>query len=224
MAPPLRGVPVIRSGVIEVIGILAYGSLRTDPGCELAASIVDRQSVETPFPVEFARYSSTRGGAPTLVPVKSGACVNAEILTLDQAILIEDAGSMLWRRENRLEGSGKAYVRPKKPGCNDILIERLEDFGGVSIVLYTDFPAAGKLDYPNPRDLAEAAIKSVGQALPGQDAISYLVNARALGLETQLTRRYEEEILRLTGSSTLQEALEFARQGNVRPVNRRGHG
>jgi hypothetical protein len=53
------------------IGILAFGSLIGNPGDEIAALEIAaerRHGVLTPFPVEFARSSTKRGGAPTLVP------------------------------------------------------------------------------------------------------------------------------------------------------------
>ena len=55
------------------VGILAYGSLIEDRGPEIAAAKARIEpGVRTPFKVEFARTSSTRGGAPTLVPVSIG--------------------------------------------------------------------------------------------------------------------------------------------------------
>jgi len=53
------------------IGILAYGSLIIDPGPEIGPLIVRRITTVTPFVVEYARLSRTRGGAPTLVPHSS---------------------------------------------------------------------------------------------------------------------------------------------------------
>lgn len=66
------------------VGILAYGSLIEEPGVEIEPLIVERQQgIETPFPVEFARSSDTRQGAPTLVPVdQGGSLVPAEVLVL----------------------------------------------------------------------------------------------------------------------------------------------
>ena len=61
-----------------MVGILAYGSLIDDPGSEIGEVIADVISdIETPFSVEFARSSSTRSGAPTLIPVEAGgaSCV-----------------------------------------------------------------------------------------------------------------------------------------------------
>ena len=45
------------------IGILAYGSLIQEPGCEIAPAIVRRISCRTPFKVEYARKSNSRNGA-----------------------------------------------------------------------------------------------------------------------------------------------------------------
>jgi len=61
-------------------GIFAFGSLITDPEPELQPNIALRIKVKTPFPVEYARISRTRGGAPTLVPHECGAPVLAEVL------------------------------------------------------------------------------------------------------------------------------------------------
>jgi len=68
-----------------MIGILAYGSLITHPGQEIE-SVLDHviPDVMTPFPVEYARRSRSRAGAPTLVPVSAGCGtpVNAVVLVL----------------------------------------------------------------------------------------------------------------------------------------------
>jgi len=68
-----------------MIGILAYGSLITHPGQEIS-SVLDHviPDVMTPFPVEYARKSGTRAGAPTLVPVPigCGTPVKAVVLVL----------------------------------------------------------------------------------------------------------------------------------------------
>ena len=70
-------------------GILAFGSLINEPGPELNARIVMRIKTQTPFPVEYGRYSGrTRGGAPTLVPHTKGAPVRAEILVLDDDVSV----------------------------------------------------------------------------------------------------------------------------------------
>jgi hypothetical protein len=59
--------------------------------------------------------------------------------------------------------------------------------------------------------LAQAAIAGAGKADPGQDGITYLLDAMAAGIETPLTAAYETEILRQTGSGSLQDALTTAK-------------
>ena len=55
------------------VGILAYGSPIEDPGIEIEPFVSKRIcNVETPFNIEFARTSSSRNGAPALVPVTEG--------------------------------------------------------------------------------------------------------------------------------------------------------
>ena len=87
--------------MVNSVGILAYGSLIDDPGCEIKAVISCKlKGVQTPFNVEFARRSSTRGGAPTLVPVEEGgAPVKAVILVLEEQVSVDQAKDMLHRRE-----------------------------------------------------------------------------------------------------------------------------
>lgn len=193
-----------------MIGILAFGSLRTDPGPELEAEIIARRQATTPFPVEYARYSGTRGDAPTLVPVSSGSTVKAEILLLRDDVNIQDARDMLWRRETRREGTGERYTDPIRPGRNDVLVRDLSNFAGLATVLYADFAPEGKIANPDPQQLAEKAVQSVKRAKRTHDGISYLIDAKSAGVLTRLTSAYEAEILRLTGASTLTDARERA--------------
>jgi len=84
------------------VGILAYGSLLSDPGAELLPVIEQRiTGVLTPFEVEFARSSRTSAGAPTLVPVPdgAGARVQAQVLALKPDIDAETGKTLLYRRE-----------------------------------------------------------------------------------------------------------------------------
>lgn len=193
-----------------MIGILAFGSLRKDPGPELEAAMIGRRPVATPFPVEYGRYSQTRRNAPTLVPVSSGSSVKAEILVLRDDVSIENARDMLWRRETRRERTRERYKYPMHPGPNDVLVRDLSNFADLATVLYTDFAPEGKIPNPDPRQLAEKAVQSVKRAKRTHDGISYLIDARAAGVLTRLTPAYEAEILRLTGASTLTEARERA--------------
>src|SRR5581483_11635375 len=81
-------------------GIFGFGSLISDPGEELTRATARRQDLETPFAVEYGRSSNTRGGAPTLVPVKTGgAKVKATVFVLKDSISEQEARDILYRRE-----------------------------------------------------------------------------------------------------------------------------
>ena len=170
-----------------------------------------RIKLETPFPVEYARISRTRGGAPTLVPHKSGAPVSAEILVLDNDLSVAEARDMLSRRERRREGTGETYRRGTGENC--VLVEEFHDDPCVSTVLYTDFNPSGKIPYPTAADLAKRAIASVATAKEGMDGITYLMNAIRSGIETPLTADYKAEVLRQTVTLTLEDALKTAKGG-----------
>ena len=191
-------------------GIFGFGSLITDPGEELAAATERREELETPFAIEYGRSSGTRGGAPTLVPVKSGgAKVKATVFVLKDSVSEQEAENILWRRETRQVGSGKQYKRPKNPGPNSVLAAYSTNLLGLDKIFYTDFSDSGKLSNPTASQLAQLAVDSARDpdVKEGMDGITYLMNARKAGIETPLTPAYEKEILRLTGSSSLQEAL-----------------
>jgi hypothetical protein len=188
------------------LGILAFGSLINDPGKELLPKITMRINIPTPFGVEYGRYSQTRGGAPTLVPHQTGAPVEAEILVLDDAITLVEAKNMLWRRERRREGSLETYVEGTSP--NSVLVREWTDSPYVERVLYTDFNSDGKVAKPEVGELAQKAIQSVKAAKEGMDGIAYLMNNLKSGIKTKLTRNYEAEILKLTGTVSLGDALK----------------
>lgn len=187
------------------IGILAYGSLIDEPGEEIDAATVHRVTdVLTPFGIEFARQSSSRGGAPTLVPVQhGGSAVQGHVLVLD--VPESEATNRLWRRETRKVGSGRHYVPPPQIGPNTVVVKRLENFAGIKVVLYTEI--AANVEPLNADTLATLAIKSVSTATTGQDGISYLIAAQANGIKTELTEEYRAEILRRTGCADLEAAL-----------------
>lgn len=191
------------------IGILAYGSLINDPGTKVSPLIVRRIATLTPFPVEYARLSGKRGGAPTLVPHLSGSPVKAEVFLLSPSLSLEEAKSLLWRRETRIEGSGRTYKESPLPDA--VVIRDEPGFLGLEHVLFTDFNPLGKISRPDPRALAEAAIASVGKAPPGKDGISYLVDLIKAGVVTPLTAQYQKEVLILTGTYNLAKALDSVR-------------
>ena len=190
----------------RVVGILAYGSLGDDPGEELEPLVLERiEGVETPFRVEFARTSRTRGGAPTLVPVaEGGATVAASILVLQASVSEPEATDMLWRRETRREGS----ERPYNPS-SEMRVRCLENFEGLDVVLYVEL-GANIID-PDPRKLAELAIGSARSKAveKGRDGITYLTGVKKNGGQTPLMPEYEREILRLTKTETLEQACEM---------------
>ena len=186
------------------VGILAYGSLIKDPGVEIEPLIVERIQCLTPFPVEYARFSSSRGGGPTVVPHTSGNPVRAEILVLRPSTALVDAKNKLWRRETRQEGSSKCYVAGNSP--NSVLVVDCPGFQGVAHVLYTDFLPSGKISNPEPSLLASAAVASVAKAPVGKDGISYLIQLSESGIETELSAQYCTEVLRLTSAGSLEQA------------------
>jgi hypothetical protein len=194
----------------QTIGILAYGSLIREPGVEIEPLIARRIPTVTPFPVEYARLSQSRGGGPTVVPHPAGRPVSAEILVLRQGVSLDQAKDLLWRRELRKEGTGRRYVPGNTP--NSVLVKDWGAYEGVAHVLYTDFPEAGKVPVPTAESLAQAAVASVAEAPVGKDGISYLLQLIASGVETALTADYLSAILRLTGADTLQQALKAQRE------------
>jgi hypothetical protein len=104
-------------------GIFGFGSLISDPGEELTKATGRRQDLETPFAVEYGRSSNTRGGAPTLVPVKTGgAKVKATVFVPKDSISEQEAENILYRRELHKVGSGRTYDPSAKPGKNSIVV------------------------------------------------------------------------------------------------------
>ncbi len=191
------------------IGILAFGSLIRNSGREIAELEVvaeRRHSVQTPFPVEFARSSTKRGGAPTLVPYPTGASVAAEIIVIEASEqLAKDA---LWRRETDNLGSKKGYRERDNPNTNTLVIKSFKNFEGLPLVLAAWFQAT--IECPTATGLANLAIASAKDrsVSPGRDGITYLIDAKDCGIVTALSPDYEREILRLIGAATLEQARE----------------
>jgi len=118
-----------RRGGMTMIGVLAYGSLITDPGPELAAITLGvTKDVLTPFPVEFARKSRKRSGAPTLVPVEAGGCsVRAVIFEVE--VTASHVADIVYRREIHAVGSGKTYAEPAPDRSDAVRIARFGHLG-----------------------------------------------------------------------------------------------
>ena len=193
------------------IGILAYGSLIDNPGPELGPNTVAKiKDVNTPFRVEFARKSRSRNYAPTLVPVaEGGASVKGVILILRDGISETEAKNMLWRRETNFFHTRKIYQPHANPGDNKVYAEPLEHFKGINVVYYTR--VAANIQPLTPAHLAKLAIQSVSlkKKDQGRDGISYLINAKANGIQTPLMPAYEQEILQRMNAKKLEEALSL---------------
>jgi hypothetical protein len=190
------------------VGILAYGSLIEDPGSEIAAAKARIEAdVKTLFKVEFARTSSTRGGAPTLVPVTTGGDhVAAQIIVLKNTVSEDEARDLIWRRETRRIGSGRRYVHTDNPGPNTTIVRNAGKMRGVDTVLYTEIGA--NFSPLTATELARLAVQSVAQADRGMDGITYLIDALGRGLTTPLSGPYEAEIKRIVGVASLKDALQ----------------
>jgi len=119
----------------------------------------------------------------------------------------------LWRRETRQERSGKRYEAGRLP--SSVLVKDWPGLSGIEHVLFTDFQDAGKISIPDPTSLAHSAIESVRKAKPGKDGISYLIQLGESGVQTVLDAAYRKEILRLTATGDLQQALELLRRDGV---------
>ena len=100
----------------------------------------------------------------------------------------------------------RRYKRPDSVTDNSVLVERLTNFAGLDVVLYTQIAAT--ITPLNATHLAELAIRSVTGAERGRDGISYLIAAKENGIETALSADYEAEILKQTNCANLEEALE----------------
>jgi hypothetical protein len=198
---------------MTTLGILAYGSLIEDPGIEISPLILERRTgVETPFCIEFARSSSRRSNAPTVIPVENGgSCLQATILVLEGSVSLQRAKDLLWRRETRNECSEKHYVWPSNPDSNRVIIESLRNLNGIDIVIYTSL--GPNIPDLSPKRLAKLAVNSARAEAgkEGKDGISYLISLKRQGISTPLTPAYECEILRLVNAVNLEDALRKCR-------------
>jgi hypothetical protein len=194
--------------VTSGIGILAYGSLIDDPGKELSPLICDRiLNIMTPFSVEFARSSSSRGGAPTLIPTEEGgAPVLGVILVLCPQVDVQRAEDLVWRRETRNECSNMHYIRPANPGPDAVIVERLRNFANMETVLFTKIGA--NIKDRTPEYLGDLAIRSARRKAGAKrmDGISYLISVKKQGIRTPLMQDYEANIIQKTKARTLEEA------------------
>lgn len=193
------------------LGILAFGSLIDNPGQEISEFEIERIECETPFKIEFARTSSTRGNAPTLIPVdKGGRFVKALIIILRNDVSVETAKSALWRRETHRKNGTETYAHSENPTPNKVVVKLLYNFMNVETVLYTSIGSninqklTGEL-------LADFAIASI-MTKAGQeekDGLRYLLSAKRNNIVTELSADYESQILAKTNTTALEQAIEI---------------
>lgn len=200
-----------KKGGEMTVGIFAYGSLIEDRGPELEEAITEwRHNIIGPFGIEFARTSITRGGGPTLVPYENGGprpLGKVMVLNLTE----QEAANRLWWRETRKIGTGEIYRAAKNITMNTVVVERLENFGGVDVCLYTSI--ASNIEDLTPQNLARLAIASVPKSAPNMDGVSYLLSAKTQKIRTALSDDYEAEILVQVGVETLVDAIKSLRAG-----------
>ena len=198
-----------------MIGVLAYGSLITDPGSELVAiTLAVTKDVLTPFSVEFARKSRKRCGAPTLVPVDHGGCpVRAVIFHVEGSP--REVTDIVYRREIHAVGSSKTYSEPTSNQPDAVRIARFEELAGFNFVLTTHLES--NIAPLSAEILADLAIASARELSDGRDGISYLIDAQASGIETPLSPQYAACILAKTGTADLTAALCTTRAKAVTP-------
>lgn len=205
------------------IGILAFGSLINDPGEEINKLEIARIDCKTPFKIEFLRISSSRGKAPTLIPVMDdsiGKQNNAKIIIIDENTSLDNAKSILWRRECHKKDKSEKFTKPESPTSKNVLIGELENFYGVEKIIFTYFLLQSEYKDLTPEKLADFAIESIlsNAGIEEQDGIRYLLSAKRSGIVTELSEEYENIILLKTKTNTLQEAIEkMDRKRNVYP-------
>ncbi len=192
-----------------MIGILAYGSLISHPGHEIE-SVLDHviPDVLTPFPVEYARRSQSRAGAPTLVPVPvgCGSPVKAVVLVLKKYTHKKKAQNFLYRRELHREGDLKVIYedQAQRQKRDALVIESMQNQFGLSVIYYTalkpnftEILDAKRTQEQKAELLALAAIDSVTQETyaKGMDGIQYLADNIEASVVTVLTEPYAQAIL-----------------------------
>ena len=171
--------------------------------------------VLTPFPVEYARRSQSRAGAPTLVPVppEYGAPVKAVVLVLREGTLEQEALNALYRREIHRECNLNVIYddQAQRQKRDALVIESIKNRFGLSVIYYTALKPNfteildGKRTLEEKAELlARAAIDSVTQEIfaKGMDGIQYLADNIEAGVITALNEHYKQAILNKVGKNT----------------------
>jgi len=188
------------------VGVLAFGSLIWEPGC-LQKHIIagETRAVRTPWPVEYARKSSSRCDAPTLVRFQDGCAVAAQILVLDTCCLDTARGLVACR-----EGCSPDRIAI----CEELTDEHTEP----AAVFYTALCANIHLPLTG-RELARLAIDSCtrlqAKGQPCKNGIRYLRKNIEHGVVTALTCEYKQAILDACNVERLEEAEKACIQGSI---------
>ena len=197
-----------------MIGILAYGSLITYPGHEIE-TVVDHviPDVLTSFPVEYARRSRSRAGAPTLAPVPKGrgVPVKAVVYVLKEYTRKKKAQNFLYRREIHREGNLTViYDDQAQRQKRDVLvIESMQNQFGLSVIYYTalkpnftEILDAERTQEEKAELLAQAAIDSLTSETYANmmDGIQYLADNIESGVITTLSESYEQAVWEKAGN------------------------
>lgn len=192
------------------VGVLAFGSLIWDPGC-LQEHIIagETRDARTPWPVEYARKSTSRGCAPTVVRVNEGGRVSAKILILD--ICDEETARSIVACREGLSHEGRHKIKH----CRELECEH-NDLAAV-------FYAGLKPNICGPdlcaEELATLAVGSFEKLEESErcrkNGIRYLRKNIEHGVVTALTCEYKRTILEKCGKETLKDAEEACIQGRI---------
>lgn len=190
------------------IGILAFGSIITDPGVEIEDATERKISqIETDFKIEFARKSQKRADAPTLAVIESGASVMATLFILKDTISCDEAKDILFRRETN--NVDKKYTKYKQVDWMEIEESKASNL--CDVILYASMTS--NIDNPTAKGLAELAIYSAKNknnhyGKKRRDGIQYLYDVKEMGIRTPLMESYEQEILNMLEVDSLLEAIQ----------------
>jgi hypothetical protein len=173
------------SGARPRVAVLAYGSLIGEPGPRLAAMIADRETVTTPFPVEFGRASRRWGDGPVLTVDPRGAPVAGRLLVLHASVGLGDAVMTLAEREGCPPGPAIVQV----------------DLGRPLTVLACALPRNLSRRMIEPDALADRALASLVHG--PRNGVAYLAAALEAGIATPRIGPYAEAVLERAGAADL---------------------
>jgi len=161
-----------------------------DPGEFIQMNNTRLMRADTPFEIEYARESKSRGGGPTLIPDDRGGRVNGGIWVLrlrDTEPGISTVRKELAKRETTTESN----------------IRDCPGLGGLSHVFYVSLPCT--MSMIEPSILARKAIESVRRN-PERNGVQYLRKNIEWGIVTPVTNEYRNAILSQLQCQSLEDA------------------